>query len=205
MSVIAPATTKTIKKTIRFPDALIREMDDYAKYTYSNRPDFVLSAMRQFAFDTVMMINDVIYDTNKDADIEERLAEVEFARAHNINPYLEDLVRYMEDSDDVTQVMLYIPEGLMDEVQFIIGFIHSLKNITVFARVAVIYAMNAIDYHKDILKHIMAFDNLKSDMNRNKYLNEMQSQYMDKGIYLIDIEDELKKERRKAFFGRKDY
>lgn len=203
MSVIAPATTGTVKKTIRFPDALIREMDRYAKYTYTNRPDFVLAAMRQFAYDTIMMIDDAIYETDRNATIESRLAAVELQRAQNVNPYLKDLAGYMDDSEDVTQVMLYIPEGLIDEVEFIIGFIHTLKNITVFARVAVIYAMNAMDYHKDMLKHIMAFDNLRLEMNRNRYLKEIRSQYKESGVFLLDIEEDPKKENRMKLFGRR--
>ena len=137
-----PTVIESVRRIIRLPDELIDLVDPY-NMMYSGRSDFIVAAVRDFIGDTIGMMDQAV-DDNNTVDEGRRMSDISSSWESKVKQ-LVDTVDDMDRSGKSSTSMVTFPSGLVDLMQFIIDRIPSLRNMTFFCRVAVLYRIGILE------------------------------------------------------------
>ena len=148
-----PVIIESVRKVIRMPDELLDIMDPYCLPMYSGRNDFIVTAVREYIYDTVWMMDSVAKD-NSDQDEKQSMSEISSVWESKVRKLI-DAVDGMDcDVAHSSSFLVTFPSGTVDMMQFIIDRIPSLRNMTVFCRVAVLYRTGILQEQTALFSHL---------------------------------------------------
>lgn len=116
---------KTKQVMVRFPRHTVERIDDYAGYTHSSRPDFVIDSIREYIMHisgkAVSVITEIegvdVSKQAKDVFFIERMAELMFTETESYRNAKEGSPRTQDIS-----VLISIPMGLNDLIQKMVDY-----------------------------------------------------------------------------------
>ncbi|MBQ7702553.1 MAG: hypothetical protein IJT54_09160 [Candidatus Methanomethylophilaceae archaeon] len=146
-----PTIIETVRRIIRLPDEMMEMMDPYGMM-YSGRSDFIVVAVREFIGDTIGMMDHVVSD-NSTVDGDRRMSDISSSWESKVRQ-LVDTVDDMDRSGKSSTSMVTFPSGLVDMMQFIIDRITSLRNMTFFCRVAVLYRIGILQEQSRVFQRL---------------------------------------------------
>lgn len=134
MSLKAPKKPGSVRKIVRIPDDVAYEIDQFSMGMYTSRGEFILCAMREFS---CALINKTCEQIHKKTinDIEEDYNNI----YNELTIWINDLLNNIEitENDKTTNVMIYVPNGLITKMRYLYTYYPILKNTNVFARAAI--------------------------------------------------------------------
>ncbi len=182
----------SIRRTVRMPDEMVKGIDRFNFDMYTSRGDFVLAAMKDFAYHLIKDIKGRIDDLDPEMLPTDRFSKIDLDVITYVNELLLDMPVMPDSDEDVTTVMVYIPEGLEDVMEFIRIVVPTLKNTTVFARAATWYKIGRMERFIEDSKELCGFYGERSKMDSDRYLENLHKRFTEmreRGEYFIDITD----------------
>lgn len=132
----ASRSVRTVKKIINLPDPMVLEIDRLTIGDYGKRSNFVETAIRVYRRDLSRLHADLsMVAQDSDTSLDEALK-------HQHDLFTEELVKDLEryeryESNEVTAIGLYLTDELLKNVGVFIDKEGPIKNLQMFARMAV--------------------------------------------------------------------
>ncbi len=139
--IAAPNKGKTVKKIVKLPDGLVKEIDDHAIGFYGNRSEFVSEAIRNLTRKRLREDRDFFIDhpegyTTID-DFNDELMKYSQERFFKL---MRETEQYF--SDLYTPVTVYIPEIELSYIENYTGKGMAIRNLQEYARLASAISIN---------------------------------------------------------------
>ena len=137
----APDKGKTVKKIVKLPDGLVKEIDDNAIGFYTSRSEFISEAIRNLTRRRLREDRDFFIDhpegyTNLD-DFSDKLMQYSQERFFKL---MRETDQYF--SDLYTPVTVYIPEIELSYIENYTGKGMAIRNLQEYARLASAISIN---------------------------------------------------------------
>lgn len=182
MSLKAPKKPGSVRKIVRIPDDIAYEIDQFSMGMYTSRGEFILCAMREFSCALIKKTCDRIHTVDPN-NVKEDCKRIQNELIEWINSLL--IKVEISDLDETTNVMIYVPNGLITKMRYLHEYYPVLKNINVFARAAIEYQLQ-----------------LLTEESLAVHYNETFYEYLDKKDItdFISIENDLYTFIKKAYY-----
>lgn len=137
----APKKGKTIKKIVKLPDNLVREIDENAIGFYTSRSEFVSEAIRNLTRKRLREDRDFFKDHpegyHEYNDVNDEL--IQFSQGAFFKLMRETKQYY---SDIYSPVSVYIPDIELSYIELYTGKDRAIRNLQEYARLAVAISIN---------------------------------------------------------------
>ena len=196
MTLSAPAKVGTQKKVIRLPDTLVKMIDDLNMDVHASRSDFILCAIRDFCSYWLEGVDDIVRNLEKQessglsrSSVEETFANVDTFMVSVVDSIIKRMPPMPKTEDEVTTVMIYVPDGLIDKMDYVMGFVPSLKNVAGFARVATFFKITELMEENRSIRRIEEYYSRMKRMDKNAYFRHMEERFdllTESGEFFLD-------------------
>ncbi|MBE6524574.1 MAG: hypothetical protein E7Z65_06870 [Thermoplasmata archaeon] len=137
----APKKGKTVKKIVKLPDNLIREIDENAIGFYTSRSEFVSEAIRNLTRKRLREDRDFFKDHPEGIhDFDDINAELMQFSQGEFFKLMNETAQYY--SDIYSPVTVYIPEIELSYIEMYTGKDRAIRNLQEYARLAAAISIN---------------------------------------------------------------